>query len=166
MIIRRITPKDNFSDFDCGNDELNIFLKRFAKQNQFKHYLGNTFIIENRDILIGYITITTATITKDIINFKLPNYPLPVLRIARLAIDKQFQGKSFGKLLLKFAIEKAIELKDDFGCIGIIVDAKPEALNFYKKFGFKKIKTITGKINYSEKLDLMFLSMKTILRAK
>ncbi len=164
MIIRTITQSDNFSDFDCGIDELNIFLKKYAKQNQFRHYIGNTYVLEINDTIAGYLTFTTASITKDIINSKLPNYPLPVLRIARLAIDKKFQKKGLGKKLLKFAIEKAVELKDSSGCIGIIVDAKLEAINFYKKFGFIEINPLTGKINYSPQPTLMFLSMKTILK--
>jgi GNAT superfamily N-acetyltransferase len=63
----------------------------------------------------------TASSKKISVNKKKPYEDLPVLRISRLAVDKNHQNKGIGKKLLKFAFNKALELKDNFGCIGIVV---------------------------------------------
>ena len=74
----------------------------------------------------------------------LPAYPLPILRLARLAVDERFQGHGVGKLLLRAMLELALEMRGRVGCIGVVVDAKPDAVAFYSALGFEAIELVSG----------------------
>ena len=67
---------------------------------------------------------------------KLPQYPLPVLRLARLAVDETAQRQGIGVALLRFALRLALAMANDYGCVGVVVDAKPDAVAFYARYGF------------------------------
>ena len=75
---------------------------------------------------------------------KLPRYPLPILRLARLAVDESFRGSGIGTRLLKAVLQMALRLAEDFGCTGVVVDAKPAAMPFYEKFGFTPLDPVEG----------------------
>ena len=155
--IEKLSKNHKKESFDCGNSFLNEFLKKYAFQNQNRYYVGTTYVISDGESnIIAYITLSGVSIKKTMLNEKYPYEELPALLIARLAIDKNSQGKGLGKELLIFSIKKALKQAEEVGCIGIVVDAKEEAINFYKKFGFEKIKSI---YSMGEK---MFLSIKTI----
>ena len=68
----------------------------------------------------------------------MPKYPIPALRIARLAVSKEFQGKGVGKWLLKQAFIKIIQVSKVTGLHSIIVDAKEISKSFYEHYGFMK----------------------------
>ena len=155
--IEKLSKNHKKESFDCGNSFLNEFLKKYAFQNQNRYYVGTTYVIsDGENNIIAYITLSGVSIKKTMLNEKYPYEELPALLIARLAIDKNFQGKGLGKGLLIFGIRKALKQAEEVGCIGIVVDAKEEVINFYKKFGFERIKSI---YSMGEK---MFLSIKTI----
>jgi predicted N-acetyltransferase YhbS len=156
--IEKLSKYHKKDNFNCGNSFLNVFIKKYAFQNQKRYFIGTTYVIsdENNNI-IAYVTLSVTSIKKESIEEKKPYDELPVLLIARLAVDKNYQGKGLGKELLKFSITKALGLSEDLGCIGIVVDSKPEAVNFYSQFGFVEIETIPK--TYTTK---MFLPIKTI----
>lgn len=168
LIIRSLQKEDDKNYFDCANDELNIFFKKYASQNQFKHYIGSTYIAMIGNIIVGFITINVSSIKIDDyenLDQKFPKYPLPILRISRLAVDKRFQNKGIGKELLKFVLNLSLQQKEQFGCIGVVVDAKKEAVDFYKQFGFQIIDIISGELDIRPFARTMFLSIKTILKS-
>jgi GNAT superfamily N-acetyltransferase len=92
----------------------------------------------------------------------LPSYPLPILRLARLAVDERFQGHGIGKLLLRVMLELALEIRDRIGCIGIVVDAKPDAVSFYSVLGFIPIDLISGSLGDRPEPVSMFLPIGQI----
>ena len=97
---------------------------------------------------------------------RLPAYPLPVLRIARLAVDESFQGYGIGRLLLRSMLELALEMRDRIGCIGVVVDAnKPDAVPFYSSLGFTPIDLISGTLGNRPEPVAMFLSIGQIADA-
>jgi len=157
MIIEKLNKNHKKERFDCGNEVLNIFLKKYAYQNQNRYLVGVTYVLHKENLIYGYITISVSSIKKSQVLFKKPYEDIPILRIARLAVDIKFQNNGLGKELLKFAINKAIELKNNFGCVGIVVDAKEQAIDFYKKFGFIEIKTFDKHLT-----SFLYLSIKTI----
>jgi ribosomal protein S18 acetylase RimI-like enzyme len=168
LVIKTLQKEDDKNHFDCGNDELNIFFKKYASQNQFKHYIGTTYIAIIDNTIVGFVTISASSIKIDDyenMDQKLPKYPLPILRISRLAVDKNFQNKSIGKELLKFVLNLSLQQKEQFGCIGVVVDAKDEAVDFYTQFGFKIIDITSGELDIRPFAKTMFLSTKTILNA-
>lgn len=66
------------------------------------------------------------------------------MRIARLAIDKQFQGLGLGKKLSRASFQLALEMKSRYGCVGVVVDAKQESLDFYQKMGFIPLQAVAN----------------------
>ena len=70
---------------------------------------------------------------------RFPNYPVPVARLARLAVDQGQQGKGLGKLLLLDALYRCHRLSEEIGSVGVIVDAKnARAQSFYGQMNFEE----------------------------
>lgn len=109
--IRRLAPTDDRSQFASGNPDVDRFFQRFAGQNQFRHHIGVTYIAIAAEVIVGFVTVTASEIEIDALpdarRRQLPRYPLPVLRVARLAVAEQAQGRGIGKALLRFALDLA-----------------------------------------------------------
>lgn len=139
MIIKSIKEVDVALDgFDCGNNELNIYLQKYATVNDIGS-ISKTFVSINDKKATGFVTLCTASLEfkelpKNYNN--LPKYPIPAIRIARLAVDKEHQGKGVGKSLLGYAFKKIILASLNVGIKFVVVDAKEEAMTFYEHFGF------------------------------
>ncbi|MCP4691552.1 MAG: GNAT family N-acetyltransferase [Desulfobacterales bacterium] len=165
--IRTLRKNDNRREFQSGQADLDLFLKRFAGQNQFRHHIGVTYIATNEDTLLGYITVAMGSLEADELpnNKKLPaKYPLPILRLGRLAVDARYHGKGIGKQLLGHAFLLALRQRDTVGCIGIVVDAKPEAIKYYQNFGFRLIgEAVEGNIKGNPPPKSMFLPIRSIV---
>jgi GNAT superfamily N-acetyltransferase len=89
----------------------------------------------------------TSITMKDLpktIRKRLPNYPLPALRLARLAVAASSQGQGIGKQLLKAVFRIAHEVADRTGCVALVVDAKPAAVDFNQRNGFEAFEIISG----------------------
>jgi GNAT superfamily N-acetyltransferase len=97
---------------------------------------------------------------------KLPRYPLPVLRLARLAVHQAAQGQGLGGQLLRFVLELAARLAGEFGCTGVVVDAKPSAVEFYSKLGFLELEVLEGASDARPQPVALFLSVHAILAAR
>lgn len=140
--IKEIRSKTVLKKFNCGTEVLNSFLVRYALKND-ELGIGRTFIaLDDDDQISGYFTLATAQVAyKEIpedYKVKLPKYPIPALRIARLAVSKDLQGKGIGKWLLAQAFTKIIQVADVTGLYYIIVDAKETSKSFYEHYGFQK----------------------------
>lgn len=168
--IRLLAQQDDRAQFCSGNIELDRFFQRFAGQNQFRHHIGSTYISVLANRITGFATVSTGELTADIVSEhlkrKLPAYPIPILRIARLAVDKRFQGLGIGKLLLRSMFELALELRDKVGCAGVVVDAKRDAVAFYEKLGFLSLDVERGMLGDRPAPLPMFLSINTIEKAQ
>ncbi len=129
--------------FDCGRQELNDWLRQVARQHQEKG-LSRTFVAtldEAPDSICGYYALTLAELE----NHNLPQTwrkkmprRIPGVKLGRLAIDKKFQGKGLGGLLLVDALTRAQRIYQEAGGVGLFVDAIDErAASYYKRFGFE-----------------------------
>lgn len=129
--------------FDSGIKELNDYFVNYALFNDINN-IGKTFILYDDNNLIGFYTLSNASISineiPDTYKSKLPKYPIPCIRIARLAIDKKYQNKGYGRLLLKDAFIKTLAISKKSGLCFVVVDSKPSSKNYYKKFGFTSSK--------------------------
>lgn len=155
FIIDPLTAKHIREGFDCGIENLNDFLKRFARQNNEKG-LGRTYVAvqQGHAIVCGYYTIASGSISFDSIPENLPRYPIPVVHLGRLAVDKAFQGQRLGKVLLADALKRTVKLSDQLGIYAVEVHALTnDAREFYLKFGFTEL--------LDEKLHL-YMSIKKI----
>lgn len=167
--IRALRETDDRSSFRSGDADLDRFFHQFAGQNQFRHHLGVTYVaVEERNVL-GFATVAAAQVEIDdlpsAVRRKLPRYPLPVLRLARLAVDQSAQGQGLGLQLLRFVLRLALQMADDYGCVGVIVDAKRDAEAFYANYGFVAVEVLEGQSDARPVPTPMFLSIRAISHA-
>lgn len=87
---------------------------------------------------------------------------MPILRIARLAVNELHQGLGIGKLLLRAMLALALEMRDKTGCTGVVVDAKPETIPFYEKLGFQPLELASGALGEHPEPVAMFLPITVI----
>ena len=167
--VRRLEPRDDRTEFRSGNIDLDRFFQRYAGQNQFRHHIGTTYVAVQGDRIVGFVTVSSGEMVAEklakSLRRRFPAYPLPILRLARLAVDERFQGHGIGRLLLRAMLTLALEMRDRLGCIGIVVDAKPDAVTFYSSLGFTPIDLISGALGDRPEPVVMFLPIRQIATA-
>lgn len=166
--VRALTKEDDRSGFASGDADLDRFFRKYAGQNQFRHHLGVTYIATDDESILGFVTVSASSIEiADLpgrLAKNLPSYPLPVLRIARLASSLESRGMGVGKLLLRSALELALGMASEYGCVGVVVDAKEGPVSFYGRYGFEAIEALEGESNTRPTPTLMFLPLGGIAR--
>jgi GNAT superfamily N-acetyltransferase len=170
VTVRRLRPEDDRNNFQSGNIELDRFFSRYAGQNQFRHHIGTTYVaVDAHDTIVGYATAVASELTTvrlaESRRKRLPAYPLPVLRLARLAVDLRAQRQGVANTLLRAVFLLAEKMALDVGCIGVVVDAKPEAVAFYKNLGFVALAALSGELGDRPQPHPMFLELGAILAA-
>ncbi|MBK1645299.1 GNAT family N-acetyltransferase [Thiocapsa imhoffii] len=164
--IRRLEPGDDRDRFCSGHPDLDRFFHRFADQNQFRHHVGVTYIAVEDDAILGFVTVSPSEIEIDALpadrRRRLPRYPLPTLRLARLAVAQSAQGRGIGQTLLRFALTLARRMADEIGCVGVVVDAKPDAQTFYLRYGFESVSAVEGVLLDRPEPTPMFLPLSAI----
>ena len=169
MEIRRLRAGDDRSRFRSGDPDLDRFFRSYAGQNQFRHHVGVTYVAVEESDVLGYLTVAPGGIEIDDLpaglQGGLPRYPLPVLRLARLAADSKVRGRGLGEQLLRFALGLPLTMTEDYGCVGIAVDAKPGAGTFYARYGFRAIDVVEGHSDARPRPTPMFLPTSEILAA-
>ena len=167
MEIRRLRTSDDRSRFRSGNPDLDRFFRSYAGQNQFRHHVGVTYVAVEENEVLGYLTVAPGGIEIDDLpapqRKRLPRYPLPVLRLARLAVDSRVRGRGLGEQLLRFALGLALTMAEDYGCVGVAVDAKPGAEPFYGRYGFRPLEVVEGHSDARPRPTVMFLPTSEIL---
>lgn len=89
--------------------------------------------------VVGFVTVSAGQVAAERLSpaLKLPHYPVPMLRIGRLAVDVRSQGQGIGQDLLAFALRLALEFSRRVGLYAVVVDAKHDkAKAFYLRLGF------------------------------
>lgn len=154
--IRREHVRDAF---DCGNADLDEFLRRFARQSEDLGISRTIVATGPKDLVVrGYYTMRTGQVeVKDLPSAetrRLPRYPVPVVHLARLAVDRAAKGRGLGALLLLDALEKALAVSRSAAAFAVeVVAADDSARAFYLKYGFKEL--------VDDRLHL-YLPMKTV----
>lgn len=135
-------PHHDRSAFACGKPLLDDFLRARVGQYE-KRRLGKTFVaVQPGDKrVIGYYTLSAGAVAFEHLPAaaarKLPKHPVPVVLMARLAVDASVQGKGLGEGLLLDALQRALDLSTGLGVHAVEVDALDEsAAAFYRKYGF------------------------------
>jgi len=143
MQVLPLTGNHDRQGFDCGRQELNGWLRQVARQHQDKG-LSKTFVAIREEAptrICGYYALTLAELENQHLpeawRKKLPRR-IPGVRLGRLAVDKQYQGKGLGELLLIDALTRARRIYTEAGGIGLFVDAlDAQAAGYYQRFGFE-----------------------------
>ena len=169
--IRRLEPADDRSAFRSGNVDLDRFFLRYAGQNQFRHHIGTTYVaIDAAGSIVGFATVTASEIAPDTLvspkRKRWPKYPLPVLRLARLAVDERAKNKGVGGFLLRAILILAKQMAHEIGCVGVLVDAKPGALRFYERLGFVRLDGVSGQLGDRPEPLPMFLELGQVAALK
>lgn len=145
--------------FDCGAEDLNRFLKRQALSSQQAHS-AQTYVLAKDWQVIGYYSLAAGSVTYETATDRLKKgqarHAIPVILLARLAIDRRMQGKGLGAALLKDALVRSAGAADTIGARALLVHAKDDqARTFYEHFDFES--------SPSDPLHLMLL-MKDVVR--
>jgi GNAT superfamily N-acetyltransferase len=140
--IERLSQNHDRSGFDCGNNVLNQYLRKIARQHLNKG-ISRTFVLIDENIpteILGFFTLASCEIFIE----KLPRkyakkFPskVPAVKLARPTVAKDRQRQGLGTHMMINAIERVIRVSQHLGIIGFFVDAKNnEAKVYYEQFGF------------------------------
>jgi GNAT superfamily N-acetyltransferase len=130
------------SAFACGQPALDDFLRAQVSQYE-KRRLGKTYLAvpKGEKRVLGYYTLAAGSVAFDglpsAMSRKLPKHPVPVVLLARLAVDRSAQGRGLGEGLLLDALARSFGLSHSLGVHAIEVQAiDDDAAAFYRKYGF------------------------------
>ena len=137
-----ITAAHSVSDFDCGKEALNLYLKRFALTNTAAG-CARSFVVcpTGTQRVIGYYSLAAGAVelahVPERVAKGLPKHPVSVVLLARLAADRTFHGQGLGKELLRDALFRSLAAAERIGIRAVLVHAKDEAAaRFYTHYGF------------------------------
>ena len=138
--IEKLERHHYVENFDCGQENLNRYLQDYALMSQ-RSDAAKTYIGIVEDKIIGYYTLVVSNViyddAPDRIKKGLSRNPVPVMLLARLATDVEWQGKGVGAGLLRDAMQRALQVADIVGVRAFLVHAKnDEAKAFYEHFDF------------------------------
>jgi GNAT superfamily N-acetyltransferase len=137
-----LTEEHDVSKFACGKPPLNQYLKRYALKNQ-RDEISRTYVTVREARVVGYYTLTFGSISHEEaapkIKAELPGYPIPIILLARLAVDVSEKGKGLGSGLLRDAMLRTLRAAEIAGLRAMLTRAKDEeAKSFYIKYGFEE----------------------------
>ncbi|MCH7622831.1 MAG: GNAT family N-acetyltransferase [Nitrospinae bacterium] len=140
LAIEKLSGKHDVEGFDCGKIELNCFLRVRALNNQQAGSV-QTYVACREKKVVGYYSLTVGSVAhKDAperVVKGLAKYPVPLMILARLAVDREEQEQGIGKGLLKDALLRTVQASDIAGIRAILVHAKNDnAKVWYRKFDF------------------------------
>jgi GNAT superfamily N-acetyltransferase len=137
-----IAKRHDRDAFDCGEEALNEFLRRYARRS---HELGGakTFLaIEDTDdqAILGFYSLSPTSVgysrTPEIIRRGLARHDVPGFRLGRLAVDSKVQGQGIGTQLLLAAVKRCLLAAAEIGGVMLVVDAKNERVaKWYASYG-------------------------------
>lgn len=128
--IHKLSPTDDLSRFDCGHIGLNQFLQRFALSNQ-KAHSAQTYVCCHANAVVGFYSLAVGGVFPESstprVQKGMSQHPVPVMILARLAVDSGHQSKGLGRALLKDALLRTAQAADIAGIRALFVHAKDEA---------------------------------------
>ena len=136
-----LAASHRLDDFDCGEAVLDDWLKRRALANQSSG-ASRTFVVTDQDgSVCGYYAIAAGAVSHQLatsgVRRKMPD-PVPVMVLARLAVDRRAQGQHLGASLLQDAVNRVVAVSQNAGVRALLVHALHEkARQFYEHYGFQ-----------------------------
>jgi len=143
--IEELGANHDRSAFACGHASLDDFLKRFAGQNQ-KTGVSKTYVAVRRPstVVRGYYSIAAGAVRfaalPEALRKRLPQYPVPVAHLGRLAVDSSAKGQRLGESMLLDALARIMGAAESIGIHAVEVLAIDDAAKrFYLKYGFVEL---------------------------
>ena len=153
-----LTNAHDFSTFQCGNPALDQWLK--SRAHKAEGATGRTYVVTSGSEVVGYYTLATGGARREHLSKKLHrNSPetVPLMLLARLAVDLRFQGRGLGQGLLKDALLRILQASEIVGFRAVLVHAIDDnARAFYQRLGF---------IEFPSGSRTLFLPIETLKRA-
>jgi predicted N-acetyltransferase YhbS len=166
ILVRQLRESDDRTKFRSGHTDLDLFFTRYAGQNQFKFHIGTTYVALDDAAIAGFVTVASCSIeVADVpgrLTKRLPSYPIPALRLARMAVAEGRQRGGVGGLLMKAVFLIARDQARKSGCAFVVVDAKPGAETYYERFGFESLPIEAGELEFKPTPTPMFLEIGAI----
>ena len=141
-IIEPLSKTHDRSGFTSGKPLLDDFIRARASQYD-KRRLGRTFVATapNAPTVLGYYTVAASAVAfnhwPSEVSRKFPKHPVPMVLLARLAVDLSFRGRGLGEGLLLDAFQRVMDLTGVLGVYAVEVEALDDsAVAFYRKYGF------------------------------
>ena len=139
--VRKLANADVVDSFDCGQPALNQFLQRYALVNQ-KSNSAQTYVSCHSRCVVGFYSLAVGSVDPTTAAPRvikgIPQHPVPVMLLARLAVDVQHQRVGLGKALLKNALLRTAQAADIAGIRALLVHAKDEsARQWYLNWEFE-----------------------------
>ena len=140
--IEKLSAHHDTSQFDCGKETLNRFLRRFALVNQAANAAQTYVLCRTDSTVVAHYSLAVGavehTAAPSRIGQGLARHAIPVMLLARLAIDRGEQRRGLGKALLKDALLRTAQAADIAGIRALLVHAKDEeARTWYAHFDFE-----------------------------
>lgn len=158
-VIEPFDRRHDRSAFDCGQPLLNDFIQRYATQYE-RRRVGRTYVLieSGQTPVAGYYTLAAGELRLDDLTDedakKLPRHPVPIVVLARLAVDRALYGQKLGAMLLRDALARSVAAGTVIGAYAVFVDAIDEsAVRFYSRYGFIPIKS---------RADKLYLRLETV----
>jgi GNAT superfamily N-acetyltransferase len=138
--IEKLQRGHKIDEFDCGREALNRFLTRYAFQNQ-QAEASQTYVALTGEKVVGYYTLVVGQVEYAVAHERLTKglarHPVPIMLLARLAIETSWHGRGLGSGLLKDAMQRTVQAAEIAGIRAFAVHAKDDqARSFYEHFGF------------------------------
>jgi GNAT superfamily N-acetyltransferase len=135
----KLRANHDLSEFDCGEPELDNWLRRRALNNE-QSGAARTYVVCSGQQVVGYYALAVGAVAhveaSGRVRRNMPD-PIPVMIIGRLAVHKDFQGRKIGPALLRDAILRILQAAEIAGVRALLVHAISErARQFYEKCGF------------------------------
>jgi GNAT superfamily N-acetyltransferase len=141
--VEKLNGNHRVESFKSGKHSLDLFLRRHAFKNQ-EADSSQTYVVHRNGSVVGYYSLTVGSVdTQDcppgITAGMPPDYPIPVILLARLAVDRLEQGRRLGSALLKDAFYRIESAAEIVGARAVLVHAiDTQAKAFYEHFNFEE----------------------------
>lgn len=140
--VKKLDASHEVDAFDCGKEPLNRFLQRHALVNQKAGSAQTWVVCRGEQRVVGYYSLAVGAVehagAPGRVSEGLARHPIPVMLLARLAIDRSEQGKGLGRALLRDALLRTAQAADIAGIRALLVHAKDdEARAWYERFDFE-----------------------------
>jgi GNAT superfamily N-acetyltransferase len=161
-VIEQLDRRHERTGFSCGKPSLDDFLTKYASQYEKRH-LARTYVAvcEGETRALGYYCLSAygvpfenwpSDVTK-----QLPDHPIPIALLGRLAVDQSVRGQGLGGHLLRDALKRCLNISEQLGVFAVLVEAiDEEAIHFYERFGF---------VAFADQPDKLYLPISTIPKA-
>lgn len=141
--VEPLTKNHVTTAFDCGkHTSLNEWLRRYALQSQQSNST-RTYVIHRENRVVGYYSLAASSVRKEDASGRAakhqPGHPIPVILLARLAVDQSEQKRGLGPALLKNALQRCLAGSKEIGARAVLVHAiDRDAKSFYQHYGFEE----------------------------